>query len=285
MEIGLSTNGMKPITEEHFRAMKAAGITKVEISLTTEASDAFDPAPAMEIAKKTGVELWSFHLPFAPFEEIDISSPDETLRLKSVEHMSRLILKNGSAGIPHFILHCSGETIVVEERRAHMEQAVKSLKTLADVAASVNAQILIEDLPRTCLGRSSWDILQLLKADDRLGVCFDTNHLLGEEIVDFVKKVGKKIVSTHISDYDAWNERHWLPGEGCIDWQALYNALLEVGYEGPWLYEVAYAPEWCIVRDRDLTPEDFVRNAREVFENKPLTVLGKPIEPMTFWRA
>ncbi len=285
MKIGLSTCGNKPVTEEHFAELAAAGISVVEISMNLNGALAFDPARAMAAAEAADIEIWSFHLPFAPFETVDIASTDEDIRLSTVELLSGLIRKNGACGIRNFIIHASGEPIQTELRRDCMAQAQRSLRTLCDVAESVGARILVEDLPRTCLGRSSWDILELLKADERLRVCFDTNHLLGEEIGDFIAKVGSRIASTHISDYDAWNERHWLPGEGCIDWKSLYRALLDTGYDGPWLYEIGYEPEWSIVRDRELTPEDFVRNAREIFEGKELTVIGKPLSPMTFWKA
>jgi sugar phosphate isomerase/epimerase len=62
-----------------------------------------------------------------------------------------------------------------------------------------------------------------------------------------------------------------MPGEGKVDWQALLHDLLAVGYRGPWLYEVSYRCPKTITRPRDLTPEDIVKNAREIFENKPLT--------------
>ena len=58
--------------------------------------------------------------------------------------------------------------------------------------------------------------MELISADDRLRVCFDTNHLLKESIIDFIYNVGDKIITTHVSDYARENERHWLPGEGVI---------------------------------------------------------------------
>ena len=42
-----------------------------------------------------------------------------------------------------------------------------------------------------------------------------------------------------MSDYDRKNERHWLPGEGVIDWTELLSALVESGYEGPFIYEAS----------------------------------------------
>ena len=144
--------------------------------------------------------------------------------------------------------------------------------------------IAVENLPRTCLGRNSQEMLELISAHPALRICFDTNHLLGEDPVEFVQKVGKHFITMHVSDYDFLNERHWLPGEGKLDWQALLAALEAVGYSGPWLYEVSFTAPASIVRPRNLCCDDFVRNARELFEKKPLTVLGKPIDGLKSWK-
>ncbi len=141
----------------------------------------------------------------------------------------------------------------------------------------------MEDLPRTCLGRDSKDILNLLSADPNLRVCFDTNHLLSENPVDFIKAVGDKIITLHVSDYDNIYERHWLPGEGIIDWQALVEALKEVGYKAPWTYEIGFQAPWSIVRDRNLTCDDFVRNANEILGGKPITVFSTPKPNIGMW--
>ena len=282
LKIGLSTNG-KEINETFFKNCRDAGISCIEVSVSKSECEKLDFERLKKMSADFGIELWSFHLPFSPFTEIDISSTDEKLRLQTVSYLSELILKAGEAGIRHYVIHPSGEPIDIIDRREKIELSKKSLRELADVAEKAGGTLLIEDLPRTCLGRSSYDMLELLKADPRLRVVFDTNHLLGEYIPDFIEKVGPYIESLHVSDYDFWNERHWLCGEGKIDWQEVYRGLLRVGYRGPWLYEVEFKAPWSIKRSRDLNEKDFVRNAEEIFENRPITVLGTPIEPMTFW--
>lgn len=69
-------------------------------------------------------------------------------------------------------------------------------------------------------------------------ICFDTNHLLSEDIVHFVEACGDRIATIHVSDYDRVDERHWLPGKGKIDWPALYGALMKAGYKGAFMYEL-----------------------------------------------
>ena len=164
-----------------------------------------------------------------------------------------------------------------------MDCAKEHLCTLAELAKAEGATICVEDLPRTCLGSCSAEIKELISANDALRVVFDTNHLLSEDIKTFIREVGDKIVSTHISDYDYANERHWLCGEGDVDWQELYSTLKEAGYAGAWLYELGFDSPSSITRERALTCKDFVRNATEIFENKPITVFGKRKPNLGMW--
>ena len=107
--------------------------------------------------------------------------------------------------------------------------------------------------------------------------------MLYEDAVDFIRNVGDKIVTAHVSDFDFYNERHWLPGEGKLDWQAILRALKEIGYQGPWLYEIGFACPKTIYRDRDLTCDDFVRNAKELFNNTSITTFSRHKEKLGMW--
>ncbi|MBQ7792368.1 MAG: sugar phosphate isomerase/epimerase [Clostridia bacterium] len=99
-------------------------------------------------------------------------------------------------------------------------------------------------------------------------MCFDTNHLSKQKNEDFVTAVGDKIVTLHVSDYDYIDEKHWLPGGGDINWVRLMDAIDNADYAGPLMYELYR------VKGKDtrpVTPEEFVRNAKELMARKPLT--------------
>ena len=182
-----------------------------------------------------------------------------------------LIQKAADIGIQTFVLHPSGEPIADEEREDRFGYSMENLDILAEFAHKCGAVIAVEDLPRSCLGNTAEDMLQLLSANDKLRCCFDSNHLLADSNRNFIEKIADKIVTLHISDYDFTDEKHWLPGEGLVDWQEVYSLLQKVGYNGVWMYEINLTPPDTLSRSRDLTFDDFVRNAREIFENNPLT--------------
>lgn len=259
--VGLSLNNQRPLTEEGFRSLNESGIEVVEISHPDYSS--FDFKKVKNTAENAGVRIWSVHLPFMPFSEIDISSPDRNLRESTVSVLNEIIEKAGDAGIDKFIIHPSGEPIDDFEREERMKCSMESLDLLAEKAKKAGGVIAVEDLPRTCLGRNSDEILRLISVNENLRVCFDTNHLLSENIPDFIKNVGNKIVTTHVSDYDFINERHWIPGEGDVDWQTLVKALENINYGGVWLYEVNF--EKGRYGRRDLVYSDFYKNAESIF--------------------
>ena len=63
----------------------------------------------------------------------------------------------------------------------------------------------------------------------------------------------------------------------------LVNGLREIGYQGPWLYELGFDIPKTIYRSRTLTCADFKRNAEEIFGNKKITVIGKPVDGLLHW--
>lgn len=278
-KVGLSTP--YSIDEQLFKMYKDAGIEYMEISVPTEKYDKLDFESIKKWSKQYGVKIWSFHLPFLPFQKLDISRDD--LAQETIKYLKTFIDKATDIGIDKFVIHASGEPIEEKDRPFRMACAKRSLFELAEYAKEKNAIILVEDLPRTCIGRDSSDILDLLSAHPDLRVCFDTNHLLSEDVYEFIERVGDKIVSTHISDYDFVNERHWLPGEGKIDWQELINELKKVNYNEMWLYELNMGFLNTINRSRELTLDDVMKNSNELFEGKELTVISTPKKNLGFW--
>ena len=253
-----------------YAQMRAAGIDCVEISMLDYMYDGLDINEVVNNAASAGIKVRSFHLRFYPFDKVDISSLDEEKRVYAVEYQKSFIKKVSEAGIHIFVIHPSGEPIAEAERDAKMLAAKRSLAELAAYADAFGSVIAVEDLPRTCLGNCSKEMLELLSADSRLRVTFDVNHLLKESHKDFVRAVGKYIVNTHFSDYDFIDERHWLPGEGDINWIELMDLLDEAGYEGAINYELSRTSPRFLTRERDIEYADIKRNHHCLENHLPL---------------
>lgn len=231
----------KRLSEEVLRDYVKNGVTYLELSLSTAALEKtyFEKNPELygEYCIRAGATPWSFHLPFS--QEIDISLPGYPGKA-SVELDKKYILLSARAGIKVCVVHPSSEPIADGDRSKRLKISRDALRDLAEYAEALGVHLAVEDLPRTCLGRTSGDILYLLENNPALSVCFDTNHLLMEDNLSFIGNVGRRIVTLHVSDYDFVDERHLLPLKGKNDWKAILAALeKDAGYRGPFLYEVS----------------------------------------------
>ena len=215
------------------------GINAIELSVSEWEYRNIDWDSLGKNAREAGIELWSYHLPFG--DSVDISAEDSERRETALAIYFSLINKACSIGIKRFVVHPSYEPIADSEREGRLENAKESLARLAEYADALGAVICIEDLPRSCLGHNIAELKALASADERLRICFDVNHLLlqfKDTHADFVRELCEKIATVHFSDYDFIDERHWLPGEGKVDWTVLYTAFEECNYNGVWMYGV-----------------------------------------------
>ena len=234
--VGSSTSSMSP--EQMAQAAKA-GVEYVEIGISgrgTVAEIREKALHAKRMADEAGLKVWSCHLPFS--RQMDISVLNDSARMANVEFLTRMIAICGELGPKRLVLHPSSEPIADAEREQRIRNSIASIGVLRGEAARIGADLCIEDLPRTCLGRNSAELLRIIAPYPEVKICFDTNHLLSEDLLHFVAACADRIGTIHVSDYDMVDERHWLPGKGKIDWPALYEALMETGYKGVFMYEL-----------------------------------------------
>ena len=187
---------------------------------------------------------------------INISVADPALREQNVALMERMIRLASIFGPQRLVLHPISEPIADEEREIRLQNSANSIGRLALSAKESGAVLCIENLPRTCLGRDSGELMRLIADYPEVMVCFDSNHLLKEEHAHFFEAVGNRIGTIHASDYDRKDERHWLPGEGVIDWPDFLRRLQASGYKGVFMHEVRAG--------ETATPENIVKTYNEV---------------------
>ena len=183
-------------------------------------------------------------------------SKDPALREQNVALMERMIRLASIFGPQRLVLHPSSEPIADEEREIRLQNSANSIGRLALSAKEIGAVLCIENLPRTCLGRDSGELMRLIADYPEVMVCFDSNHLLKEEHAHFFEAVGNRIGTIHASDYDRKDERHWLPGEGVIDWSDFLRRLQASGYKGVFMHEVRAG--------ETATPDNIVKTYNEV---------------------
>ena len=260
-KLGVSSK-QNDVDEALMRDFAEAGVAAMELSPHWQRYDEVDYAKVRRLADGYGVELWSYHLQFYPI--IDISVADPEVRKYSLDRLRGQMEKAADIGIKRLVIHPSKEPIADADRSEFMKRSKESLGVLANEAERLGAVLAVEDLPRTCLGHNSAEMKELLSADKRLRCCFDTNHIVGEAGQDFIRAIGERIITLHVSDYDFVDERHWLPGEGKVDWSALIAALGDVGYGGVWMYEVDFKPS-ATAKEGERVCADIAANAKRLF--------------------
>ena len=158
------------------------------------------------------------------------------------------------------------------------ETVVPLYETNGNVAIYKNEEnevkLAVENLPRTCLTRTSDEMISLVK-DTGAGMIFDTNHNLIEDNCDYINNVadaGIEILSVHFSDYyrdedGVLDERHTLPGTGINKWNDIVDTLIARGYEGPLMYEVPANAKNRAPED-PITADELAQNMRDVRDGK-----------------
>jgi sugar phosphate isomerase/epimerase len=241
----------KDLSYESLKELRAAGIESIEVTVadvmkTPVAQRAEKCRQIVADAQKAGILLWSGHIPFG--RTWDISTADAKQREQVLGKVREAMEVCAMLKLKKAVIHASAEPIKDDERQTRLAICKDSLRTLTPEFAQRQVQLALEDLPRTCLGNTSEEILWLIQGIDGLGVCFDTNHLLKEKPEDFVRKVGQHIVTLHVSDYDGVDERHWMAGEGIVNWKAVTGALREANYNGPLLFETSKHKDGTVLK-------------------------------------
>ena len=184
---------------------------------------------------EAGLTILSAHMPFGP--DLDPSCLDTRRRLQTLTDQKQVLDIISSWDIPIAVIHASSEPIEDRERSARFDCARESMEALSAYARESGIVLAVEELPRTCIGRDSVEMAELLRNCPDAGVTFDFNHLLRESHQSFINRMGRRIVTTHLSDYDFVDERHWMPGIGQIQWKEVVKALLSTGYKGQLMFE------------------------------------------------
>ena len=197
----------------------------------------------LEYRKRGGdaVSVWSVHTPFGGWEW-DIACLDTTERKKIVNTLEPSFKLARLTGARVVVVHPGLEIpLNVEKRQERLDACRESIREMAERFSDSNTKLAVEFLPRTCLGNSAEELLYLIDGCDpsSTGICLDINHVIPtSRLSSTIRTLGSRIITLHVSDHDDIDERHRFPMEGVTDWKAALRLLADVGYAGPFMYEV-----------------------------------------------
>ena len=134
---------------------------------------------------------------------------------------------------------------------AFLERYSASVGALARAAARHGITIVIENIwfsERAKTVRGYMDIIEAA-GEPNVGIILDSGHahLCGLSIADEIRAAGKHLRDTHFHDNigpidGQFIDQHIPPGLGTIDWQSACQALNDIAFPGPIVFEGVLGP-------------------------------------------
>ncbi len=191
----------------------------------------------LEFVKNSGLFFNGVHISFG--NHWNFAHLDGAARQEALDNIREILPLIDAYHPKCYVIHGSFEPISDQDRPAALAALHDSLLA---ITAWTKTPIAVESLPRTCLFNTAKEGIAIIDAIPAgVFACVDVNHFLQETSEDAVEALGERIITTHISDHDYENERHWLPRDarGKIDWMALLAAFEKIGYDGIFNYEAS----------------------------------------------
>ena len=229
-----------------FPLLREAGFSQLEVmdrrDFGTNATVLND---LIQKSRVCDIEIPNWHLlTESPFRETDDT------RKAAINRVKQSMDKGSQFGAKNHVLHWHHRF----EDRSFDDLWRDIVDEWANHAESLGIRLLMETVPDKPSNEryvSSSQIADFVRRypPEVLSMCVDVNHSnLREKLTDVVHVVNDRLVSLHVSDNDGHSEKHWLPGQGVIDFPSLFNSLEAVNFDGMIVLEVsAWCEEPCIL--------------------------------------
>lgn len=234
---------------ERLRLIRDAGFDTVSVWWEDEIGEPVIPKQRFpQLVRDAGLELENMHVPFN--DSNDLWSAHGPARKEIVAQHIAWLEDCARHGIPLMVMHLTEGT----DPPAPNGYGIESMRRLAGFAEEAGVKIAVENTRRE-------DNVPFVLAEiqsDCLGFCYDSSHanLHGDGGKRLLSQFGRRLLATHLSDNDGIEDRHWLPGNGVIDWNRLGELLASSAYRGRLTLEVYPKPE-----EMEKGPEAFLKKA------------------------
>ncbi|MCO5388225.1 sugar phosphate isomerase/epimerase family protein [Desulfosporosinus sp.] len=234
--------------QERIRLIKEAGFASTSIWWEDEDTPWPMKKESMpQLVRDMGIFVENIHVPFN--ESGALWSEQKSVRTNIIKSHLNWLNACADHQIPIMVMHLTEQGNHPAPNRSGLE----SMLELVKVAEGLGVKIAIENTLR------SDNVPYILERIDSkyLGFCYDSSHYNLTDKLDFhlLDRYGGRLMSTHLSDNDGLKDRHWLPGQGIIDWTKVANHF-PTSYRGCLTLE-AYATK----EEREDSPQNFLEKA------------------------
>ncbi len=238
LQVGPGSDYNLPITRRSLEFLAECGVDAVEFSHALHWNDD-EVAAVRQMTEEIGLGAWSLHAWGAP------GIADEESATATTEMLTRagqVALGLGAGVIVH---HCAGRSLA-----AHGDDHLKRETDAIRAAWQPGYRFAIENT--FDVGQMEYVIALVDElGSDVAGVCVDTGHanllFAGAEeklLADrAIRMAGHRLITTHLQDNTGEaHDQHMAPGDGTIDWDAVAEALIDVGYRRCLMLELTDHP-------------------------------------------
>lgn len=174
-----------------------------------------------------------------PFEGLDIDNKDPELQSLITARLLRALEAADRIGARQMVLH-SPYTLWYQNNvlnwkgyaETKLDRIHDILGPLVKAAEDAGQTLVIENIEdvRPETRREMVDSF----GSDAIALSIDTGHAQlarrmsgAPPVEDFVRDAGNQLAHVHLQDVDGHADRHWAPGEGEIEWTAVFRALTD----------------------------------------------------------
>jgi len=172
-----------------------------------------------------------------PFEGLDIDNKDAELRPLITSRFLNALEAADRIGARQMVLHSPYTAWYEKNRLASNGYPEAKLGRIHDVlgpvvsaAEDMGISLVIENIQDVDLATRRMMVDSF--SSPAIALSIDTGHahlarrMSGAPPVDyFVRDAGEQLQHVHLQDLDGHADRHWAPGEGEIEWGAVFRAL------------------------------------------------------------
>jgi sugar phosphate isomerase/epimerase len=162
--------------------------------------------------------------------------PDRHYRQIRIDHTKRSLTLAKELGSPCITTEPGGPVEKGGSWSAALKLFVEMLKPVADHAEKEGVLLLVEPEPGLLIETAD-QFLEFMQHIDSpaIGLNFDVGHMycVGDDPGPTIHRLAKHIRHMHLEDIAATRVHHHLvPGEGAIDFAAVFQAIRAIGYNG-----------------------------------------------------
>jgi sugar phosphate isomerase/epimerase len=172
-----------------------------------------------------------------PYYDLTVLNRDPKFRALVADRLRQALELGAELGATHMVVHSPfeffGDATLPHSADfgldAQIELVHATLDPIVPTARQAGITLMIENCydknpaPLLALVRSFGDGPVRMSLD--VGHAFVTHQVGGPPPDEWVRAAGDRLGHLHLQDTDGRYDRHWMPGEGSIDWHALFREL------------------------------------------------------------